>query len=106
MRDNLFQRENDFQTAYARLVEIRSLVPASVRILALTATVTKESYHNITTALQMKDHVTISETPEKRNITYKVVQKMSVFALANILSRGISLRKKLNFPRTVVFCCR
>ena len=105
MLNNLFHRGNDFRTAYARLVEIRSLVPASVRILALTATVTKESYHNITTALQMKDHVIISESPEKRNIKYKVVQKMSVFALANILSRGIRERK-LDFPKTVVFCRR
>ena len=82
-------------------MEIRSLVPALVRILALIATVTKESYHNITTALQMKDHVTISESPEKRNIKYKVVQKMSVFAHANILSRG-TRERKLDFPKTVV----
>ena len=58
-------------------------------MLALTATTSKASYHNITIALQMKENVTIAESPERSNIKYKVVQKMSVFALTKVLSQGL-----------------
>ena len=80
-------------------------MPSSVHLLALTATSSKASYHNITMALQMKGHVTIAESPERNNIKYKVIEKMSVFAMTKVLSLGIKERGS-NFPKTVVFCRR
>lgn len=93
-----------FRAAYARLGEVRSIIPTSVHIMALTATVTKETFRVITVAMGMTHPHVISASPEKSNIKYMVVKKLSALNVAQCLARGILQRKM--YPKTIVFCRR
>jgi ATP-dependent DNA helicase RecQ len=56
---------------YSRIKELRSIVPGSVPLLALTATATKRTRERVMHALEMKN-ATIKDFPDKPNITYSV----------------------------------
>lgn len=97
-------RGTTFRAAYSRLGEVRSLIPSSVHIMALTATVTKETFRVITVAMGMGNPHVILASPNKPNIKYVVMNKATALKLAQLLARGI-LRKKM-YPKTIVFCRR
>ena len=63
-----------FRSSYGRLSELRSLLPSSVPMVALTATATFDVRVEITTSLGMMDAAFIIESPEKTNIRYSVVK--------------------------------
>ena len=60
-------RGDEFRKDYARLGEMRSVLSATVNIMALTATVTKTLQEEICTALKMKNPTIVSVS--KPNIT-------------------------------------
>ena len=63
-----------FRSSYGRLSEVRSLLPSSVPLVALTATATFDVLMEITSSLGMKDAAFITESPEMTNIRYSVVK--------------------------------
>lgn len=94
-----------FRAAYSRLGEVRSLIPSAVNTMALTATVTKETFRVITLAMGMvKPHVILA-SPDESNIHYTVMKKMTALNLARVLTKGI-LAKVERYPKTIVFCRR
>ena len=60
---------------FARLGEVRSLIPKYVNILALTATATKSTRKVVIKLLNMKNLSIISISPNKDNVIYTVSKK-------------------------------
>ena len=92
------------KTSLRKLGEVRSLIPTSVHVMALTATATATTQAQIIGTLCMdKPHV-LSVSPQKKNIVYVVKKKRSMEVVEN-LARGLrNLRTEM--PRTIVFCKR
>ena len=55
-----------------RIIELRSLIPASVHVMSLTATATKSLHEEVTAILGMKNPQVIAVSPSKPNITYMI----------------------------------
>ena len=51
---------------------MRCILPATVNIMALTATATKKLQEEICSSLKMRNPITISASPDKPNITLHV----------------------------------
>lgn len=68
-------RGKAFRKEFSNIGEIRSLIPSHVGLMALTATASRSSIKEICTVLCMKKPVIISESPNKPNIKYEVLQK-------------------------------
>ena len=62
-----------FREWYGRLGQLRSLLPSSTPVLALTATATKDVRNKITSKLQMQGCTLIEASPDRPNIRYSVV---------------------------------
>ena len=60
---------------FARLGEVRSLIPSHVNVMALTATATKATRKAVVKRLSMKSPEIISITPDKPNVLYIVKDK-------------------------------
>ena len=100
-------RGDDFREDFARLGEIRSLIPKHVNILALTATATKPTRKAVIKRLNMQKPVIISVTPNKPNIVYRLQDKDSSMkeSLAPLIyqlqQQGIRTDQKI-----IIFCKR
>ena len=70
-----FSRGDTFRKEFACLGEVRSLIPPSVRFLALTATANVASRKAICGTLGIRNPVVISQSPNKLNIYYQVLCK-------------------------------
>jgi superfamily II DNA helicase RecQ len=67
----LLNRGADFRKEYARLNEIRSVIPSGTPFLALTATATEVMRKEIFAKLHMSsDSTTVAIVPERTNIRY------------------------------------
>jgi len=69
---NALCRGDDFCTAFSSIGDVRSLVPDNVHIVALTATVTVESFSTIAERLSLKSPALIGIKPNQPNIKYFV----------------------------------
>ena len=58
-----------------RIGEVRSLVPSSVHMLALTATATRPDHEEVIRVLGMKNPSIVAVSPCKPNIIYMVMQR-------------------------------
>jgi bloom syndrome protein len=94
-----------FRLSYAQIGDIRCSLPSSVRVLALTATVTKDTFVAITSSLAMVNPVCIMEPPHKGNITYRVVRRETIMGLTSAIEGGLK-EDGLKYPKTLVFCRR
>ena len=56
-------RGESFRKVLLRIGELRSLVPPTVKLMALTATVTHPLLNEVKTILGMKDMVTVALSP-------------------------------------------
>ena len=65
-------RGDSFRKNFSQLGGIRSLIPSTVRVMALTATATKSSRRAIVHKLRMVSPTVISVSPNKPNIMYHV----------------------------------
>lgn len=83
---------------------MRSLVPASVNMMALTATATTVTRQKIVRALCMKRCYSITTNPPKENVFYAIEVKTDLQeAFAPIVEELIMKRKAA--PRMIIFCC-
>lgn len=68
--------------AFALLGEIRCLIPPSVKVMALTATATRETLKIIKKRLVMKDTAVVALPPDRGNIRYSVQPDQSLNELS------------------------
>ena len=74
----LLHRGDEFRTAFARLGEVRSLIPPSVGVMALTATATRSLRREVVKTLGMIDPVVVTISPDKPNIIFTVASCTSM----------------------------
>ena len=99
----ILYKRDDFWRAFSQLGELQSIVPKDVNILALTATITPESFKIISDRLCLNEPVIIGMPPSPLNIKYNVEPLPSVTMLCETLAEGIQAKRD-DFPKTLVFC--
>ncbi len=98
-------RGDAFRVEFARLGEVRSLIPPHVNVLALTATATKATRKAVIKRLSMKSPEIISITPDKPNLLYLVREKPE--ELENAMTSLIEKLRKHELPadhKIIIFC--
>ena len=63
---------DEFRIAFAHIGELRSLIPSTVSVMALTATATHDTYKAVVHRLSMKNVAVIALPPGQKNIIYIV----------------------------------
>lgn len=94
-----------FRECYGKLHELRALVPC-VKVLALTATATKNTREVIIDVLQMDCPAVVNESPSKPNIIYSVnymdkdqsIESSFQWVVAELKEHGKSTE------RTIIYC--
>ena len=86
-----------------RMGEIRSLIPPSVNMMALTATATRPLRTTVASILGMLEPTVIAVSPCKANIMYAIEQYESMdVSLGPIVKRLDKERTKT--PRLIIYC--
>ena len=83
-----------FRTVFAEIGDLRSLIPTRVKVLALTATATTETFYVVTKRLAMSQPILVALPPYRKNIAYGIYPKVSIHQFAD------SLRAELGEKRT------
>lgn len=88
---------------FARLGEVRSLIPQHVHVMALTDTATKTTRKVVIKRLNMKCPIIISVTPDKPNIVYQVTQKTS---MDNVVTPVVDRLKRegTRADKVIIYC--
>ena len=100
---NFFYRGDEFRVEFARLGEVRSLIPKYVNILALTATATKSTREVVIKLLNMKNPSIISTSPSKDNVIYTVSKKNCMEDVVEKVKDSIIL-EGINFHKVIIYC--
>jgi ATP-dependent DNA helicase RecQ len=98
------RRGENFRKEFANLGEVRSLIPETVRIMALTATATKQSRRDICRTLGMIKPKVVSASPNKPNIKYIIVFKPGTLEETFAPLVEEVRRMRLNMERVIIFC--
>jgi len=96
-------RGDEFQTAFADIGNIRSLLPKKVNVMALTATSTKTTLSSVKSRLVMEDAVVIGLSPQRSNIKIIVEPCPDMMVLCESLSKDL-LDNRTKATKTVIFC--
>ena len=93
---------DEFRKTFAQIGNVRSMIPKTVNVLALTATATAETFHVVTKRLSMDTPTLVALPPYRDNISYSVPPKVDVDQFID--SIAIELKEKRTmFPKTVVY---
>ena len=87
----------------SHLGELRSLISPDVRLLALTATITKHAREHSQTLLGMISPTVIALSPCKDKIYFEIVQCESIEKGFASIVEDIRCQRK-SFPRTLIYC--
>lgn len=101
----LLCRGETFRKEFSHLGDVRSLVPETVRVMALTATATKSTRQAVVKVLKMVSPVIVSVSPNKPNIKYIVKSNVNCSieeAFAPLVEEFRQKRKGMD--RTIIFC--
>ena len=96
-------RGETFREAYLRVGELRSLVPPSVRVLAMTATISTPSRKCVQELVGMHSPQIFTLSPCKENIYYCVVKCDSVSEVFTPILEEIRILRTKTL-RTIIFC--
>ena len=91
-----------FRKTFANIGELRSIIPVSVKVLALTATATTETFFTVTRRLSMDNPNLVALPPNRDNIGYKVAPKIDIHELTDSLCVELK-SKRCYFPKTIIF---
>lgn len=67
-----------FRRVFSRIGDIHSLIPNKVKVLALTATATAETFHTVIQRLSMSEPILVAVLPNRINILYRIYPKVSI----------------------------
>ena len=99
----LFVRGDTFRKAFFEIGTLRSLIPKSVNVMALTATATNRTISVVTSHLAMDDPVIIGLNTDRSNIKYVVKPSEPIEQLSTTLADELILART-SMPKTVIFC--
>lgn len=98
-------RGDEFRVSFALLGELRSILPSTVKVLATTATATRETLLAVMERMSMPDPAIVALPPEKKNIRYTVkVDPDFNMVLDNVISE--LKEQRTGFLKTIIFCRR
>lgn len=98
-------RGDEFRTAFARLGEVRSLIPPSVGVMALTATATRSLRREVVKTLGMIDPVVVTTSPDKPNIIFTVASCTSMEDAFIPIMEQLEV-KRTQMDRVLIYCQR
>ena len=95
---------DQFRKAFARIGDLRSLIPKNVNVLALTATATTETLSVVIERLSMHNVTIVAVPPSRDNVMYKIMPKVSsnIHAFTDKIVEEIS-SMRLKYPKTIVY---
>ncbi len=97
-------RGDTFRKAFSELGDVRSLVADNVRMMALTATATKETRKAICRTLGMVSPAVISELPNRPNIKYAVHANPGTLEETFAPLMEEIRHKRTSMDRVIVYC--
>ncbi len=100
-------RGEKFRTEFSHLDEIRSIIPNTVRVMALTATATKSTRKFIINSLSMQMPEIVYIPPARDNIVYAVMDKPRGDDVISKVFQGTVEKLKIeksNMGRIIIFC--
>ena len=98
-------RGETFRKEFSHLGDVRSLIPDTVRVMALTATATRSTRQAVVKVLKMVSPVVVSVSPNKPNIKY-VVKSNANSSLEETFAPLVEefRQKRKGMDRTIIFC--
>ena len=96
---------DSFREDFARLGELRSILPPNVHVMALTTTATCTQRSSIIKTLGMVDPFILSRSPHKENIYLAVTDFTSIEESFSPLAKEL-LDKGQSTDRTIIYCQR
>jgi len=85
-------RGDEFRTVFVELGSLQCLIPKSVKILVLTATVTKETLDSVRCHLSMETPILIGLPPDRINIKYVVQPCPSITEFCSQITGELMLK--------------
>ncbi|XP_019861292.1 PREDICTED: uncharacterized protein LOC105315307 isoform X1 [Amphimedon queenslandica] len=92
-----------FRDSLERIGEVRSLLPSSVPVMALTATATHQLRLDLSRIIGLKNPVMIVQPPCKPNLMYKVGNFVSIEANFTPVLDNLR-RERAAYSRTIIYC--
>ena len=93
---------DQFRTAFFEIGNLRSIIPSHVKILALTATATSQTFQAITKTLSMDNIKLIASAPNRDNIHYSLHTKLNLEELSSKLCAEF-VEESYDFVKSVLF---
>lgn len=93
---------DQFRKTFSMIGDLRSILPTGVKVMALTATATTDTFYTVSQRLSMNNPILVALPPDRGNIVYKVHPKASLDELSTSLCREF-IEKHTDFPKTVIF---
>ena len=99
----VYYRGETFRKDFARIGELRSIIPDGVNIMALTATASNSLRNGIMKTLGMRNAHVISISPNKRNIKYSVLNLETIDESFGPIADEI-VEKQDGMDKVLIFC--
>ena len=96
-------RGDKFCRSFASLGQLRSLIPESTNVLALTATATKLTFEIVADRLGLMNPAVVATSCNRSNIKLLVKAKQTLEEFSFDLSQKLKSDKR-KYPKTIVFC--
>ena len=97
-------RGEKFRKAFFKIGSLRSLVPKSVNVMALTATATEQTVATVKRQLAMDDHpIMVGLNLDRSNIKYIVKPSITLEEFTTTIASEL-ISSRVNTPKTVIFC--
>ncbi len=100
-------RGEKFRTEFSHLNEVRSIIPETVRVMALTATATTSTRKFIINSLSMQMPEIIYVPPARENILYAVMEKPrgdnAICEVFKCIVEKLKIERR-NMGRVIIFC--
>ena len=94
---------DEFRVAFASIGELRSLIPSTCGVMALTATATRDTFDAVVKRLSMTNVAIIALPPGRTNIKYSVQPLLDLCDLTDFICDDVR-KLGINYPKTVIFC--
>ena len=99
-------RSKDFRPSFARIAEVRSLIPPGTPCMACTTTATRSVREEVVQSLEMSScicSICVSVSPDRPNIFYEVKRCTDIESDFGDLIGSLQA-KLVDTPRIIVYC--
>jgi len=93
---------DQFRVAFSCIGDICSLIPSHVKVMALTATATRDTLDSVVQRLSLKVPAVIAIYPNRSNISYELLDKTTIDEFTTGICKELK-SKGIEFPKTVIF---